>query len=239
MVISPFGNSSYLGLGYGFGSTLCTSVLDQPNANNDKGEFYCKVRNYAMNFAFSEFLGRDATGIHVGYYLGGTLGGSSSEWYIINPNYLDKTKYWQSDFNILAELRLGLQIAYYLKEKDIIAGCRYYNCYSADAMRSSYGNADDAAVIGVFFANNTIGFDLNYATDNTPGIMVKSEMWDYLQCDLRYKIIDEETALYAGVRFEKSWLMDSRSFLNLAGHQSATVNSVLLTVGIALNKKHK
>jgi hypothetical protein len=102
-------------------------------------------------------------------------------------------------------------------------------------MRSSYGNADDAAVLGFFFANNRIGLDLNYASDKIPGVLVKSDVWDYLQCNLRFRLTNGEFALYAGLRYEHSILQTDRSSLNLDGHQKATVNSLLFTIGLAVN----
>ncbi len=233
---NPFGNGSYLGLGYGFGSTLGKSTLAQPNINNDQGEYFCKTRDWGMDFAFSPIGGKDQSGLKFGFYFAGTLGGSNSSYYVIDPNYLDRTKYWKEGFEALINLKLGLQTAYYIKEKQTLIGLRYFNCYAGDALRASYSNSDDAAVLGLFFANDRIGLDLNFASQKIPGFLVNSEAWNYLQFNSRFKLTNgDDFALYAGLRYEHSVLQSEKSLLIIDGTQKATCNSFFLTVGFAVN----
>lgn len=234
-VKNPFGNGSYLGLGYGFGSTLCKSTLEQPNANNDQGEYFCKTRDWGMDFAFSPIGGKDQSGLKFGIYFAGSLGGSNSSYYLIDPNYLDRTKYWKEGFEALINLKLGLQTAYYIKEKQTLIGLRYFNCYAGDALRASYSNSDDAAVLGLFFANDRIGLDLNFASRKIPGFLVNSEAWNYLQFNSRFRLTNgDDFALYAGLRYEHSVLQSEKSLLILAGNQKATANSLFFTLGFAV-----
>lgn len=238
-VIYPFGNASYLGFGFGQGTTRTTTQSTSPNGSN--GEYYCKSKLLAFRWGFSH-LGGGKKSVHFGYYFAGMIGASPSKFYIIPTNSGIKDPTWQTDLNVLAEFKLGLQAAYMHKKSNSIVGLRYFNCYAADALRSAYGNKDDGATLGLFYGGERLGVDMNYTSAKIPGILVDSKAWTYYQIDTRYKVgnwDDGDMTWYVGLRYEYSVLKDPHSFLNLDGTHTAHPTSWMLTLGTTTGKKKK
>lgn len=235
-VMAQYGNGIfYLALGYGKGNLKGTEVLNVATPfSNNTGEFVVKANTFAMTSVFCSYGKRK--GFNLGYYLGCTLGGTSSRYYYIRSIYLAKDKVWTTDFNFYGDLRLGLQACYKFEKRKALFGIRYFNDWNGDGLRTYYGNSDDAAVIGVFAGFKKIGLDINYATDKTPGVLVKSDTWDFLQCEFRWKFgswDDQNYAWMIALRYEYSVLRD-RDFYNdgrIIGTQDARAHSLLISIG--------
>ncbi len=237
-VVMPFGTSSYLGLGGGFGRSGGVGLsLTDPSRN---GEYFVKGKYFAMDFQFSRLFGSDEKGFKFGYFGCGVLGAFTSDWYIIQTDAFDRTQYWQEGFDFMGGFGLGLQTAYNLPEKDMVIGLRYYNYYSGDGLRAGFTNSDDGACLGLFAGNNKIGIDVSYVSGKIPGILVNSDAWNYVMTGIRYNITtwdDDAMVFYGGLRHEYSMLVPEESLLNLGNTVSGYANTFLFTIGIGINKE--
>lgn len=236
-VVMPFGTSSYLGMGIGFGRSGCTGLsVTDPSLN---GEYFVKGKYFAMDFQLTRLFGSDDKGFKLGYYVSGVIGGFFSDWYIIQNEKSDRTQYWQEDFDFMGGFGLGLQGAYNIPEKDLIIGMRYYNYYSGDGLRGSFDNSDDGACIGIFAGNNKFGLDVTYVSGKIPGILVNSDAWNYVMTGIRYNITtwdDDQMVFYGGLHHEYSMSV-GQSALSLDNEEGGYVNTFLFTLGIGINKE--
>lgn len=222
-----------LGVGYGKGFTRCLSALP----GGDSEEYKCKTNEYLFTFNMNPFRGKDNSGFRMGYYLDGTIGLSFSQWYIRRT--LNSEIVWQEDFGPLMNFNLGMQAGYYFHESNMIIGFRYFNNYNVDQVRSGYGNADDPASVGLFFTKSLLDADFSYGNDKIPGVLVRSDVWDILRCNLKYTIprknaVSGDALATAGVRFEHSVLKETDTFLNLNGTDKANTNSIWFIIGMRL-----
>lgn len=227
------GSRNILGAGYGKGFTRCLSALP----GGDSEEYKCKTNEYFFTFNMNPLGGGKKSGFKFGYYLDGTIGLSFSKWYIRRT--LASEIVWQDDFGPLMNFNLGAQAAYYFSEPDMLIGFRYFNNYNADQVRSGYGNSDDPATVGLFFAKKALDADFSYGNDKIPGLLVRSTVWDIVRFNLKYTI-RRKNAEYGdvlpavGIRYENSLLKETDSFLNLSGTDKANTNSIWFIFGMCL-----
>ncbi len=158
-----------------------------PSSGNSVG-YYKATGSSALFFGDFSRLRRKPIGFNWGYYAGFSLGGTMSKWKRQYADGFVNTGDYQSGFDFNGDMRIGLQAAYKNDSSKFFAGIRYYQVWQAKTFYGEvYGNADDAACIGAFASYRNFGLDLGYGSGKFPGVLVKSDVWDFLQCSFRYR----------------------------------------------------
>jgi hypothetical protein len=229
------GSVFYLGLQAGRGSLSGTeSVVAGPNITADYAQFDLTYNPWAMTTVFSR---HGTNKINLGWYLGATLGSGTTK-YIYNYTAAPLNAE-QQEFNLLVDLRFGLQLTHANDDLKYYVGIRYFNWYNGDGIRSYYTNADDGAAIGLLAGYKDFGIDLNFAPSNFPGVLVANEL-DYGQLELRYKsnitFGDDDYALIFGGRADISIINERETFNSgFQGYENAKGALYSLIIGFCGN----
>jgi hypothetical protein len=231
-LLSQYTESSNPYLGFMYGTAKSSGPAIDQSSLYSQGEYEVKGRALAMVFQLSRFS--DGDGIGGGYYASGTLGTFSSKFKSSNlgPGWSNNDGIWFDEFDLIGDFQLGLVGNYRISSKDLLFSFRYFNWYNAGGIRSYYGNADDAAAIGLGLAWKNFGLDYNIASDKIPGFLVNSDRWNFGRLEGRYRFgswDDDSMAFLVGFRYEYSTLLIS-STPNTEPDTRANMFALMVTI---------
>lgn len=145
------------------------------------------------------------------------LGGSSERFMgkDLGPGWSDRDGVWGSDFGLFVDWKVGFSLNYCLPKQETTFGLRYFNWYQSNGFGGSYGNADDAAAIGVTANWKKFGLAYSYGSDKIPGFLVNSHLWNSSEVEARYQLKynkDNTGGIIVGIRSLTQKLMESATF---------------------------
>lgn len=199
-------SSSYIGAMFGVESAK-GPAWDQ--GGYTQGTFEEKGKPLAMTFQLCNSSGKK--GLHLGYYLAGTIGGVKSKFMRddLGGGLTHQNGVWTEEFDIIADFRLGLALNYELPKQNMMATFRYFNWYNAGGVRAYYDNSDDAAALALGLSWKYFSAVYSYASDKIPGVLVNSDAWTYQQIEFRARAKEwkeDKMVMSLGLRFENSRL---------------------------------
>jgi hypothetical protein len=199
-----------LGALIGFGASNGPAVDE--SALFSQGSYHVRSTALAFTFNFSSVSKRK--GISLGPVFSASIGGSKDKYIAKNlgAGWSNIDGIWREDFSLVVDLKVGFAVNYVIPDREASVGLRYFNWYQANSFGATYGNADDAAAIGIAANWKRFGLSYSFGSAKIPGVLVNSHLWNSSEIEARYQLVynkDTKGGMIIGVRNLTQKLMES------------------------------
>lgn len=207
-----YASSTSYNLGALYGRGWSNGQAVDASSLYSQGTYHTRTNVFAFAFNFTTVSHKK--GVSLGPVFSVALGGSADRFMgkDLGGGWSNTDGVWGKDMGLFIDWKIGASINYVLPDKETTFGIRYFNWYQGNCFGGVYGNADDAASIGMTANWKKFGLAYSFGSDKIPGVLVNAHLWNSSELEARYQLKynkDTKGGLIIGVRSLRQKLMES------------------------------